>query len=104
MQQTLSQAKLLIPPLRKAAEDQNAFLKPPPKHMQAFLEPLKTGLFRTSFYHWNGLEAIRLQDEQLRLAMSRQKTAREALLEANRAANAVVKYGNCRQAITWKRR
>jgi multiple sugar transport system substrate-binding protein len=104
MQQTLSQAKLLIPPLRKAAEDQNAFLKPPPKHMQAFLDPLKTGLFRTSFYHWNGLEAQRLQDEQLKQAMARQKTTRDALLEANRVANAQVKYGNCRQAITWKKR
>jgi multiple sugar transport system substrate-binding protein len=104
MQRTLAENKLLIPGLRKAAEDSSTFLKAPPKHMQAFLEPLKTGLFRTSFYHWNGLEAIRLQDEQLKLAMSRQRTARDALLEANRAANAVVKYGNCRQAITWKRR
>lgn len=104
MQQTLAQNKLLIPTLRKAAEDQNTFLKAPPKHMPAFLEPLQSGLFRTSFYHWNGLEAIGLQDEQLKAAMSREKTARDAMLEANRAANAVVKYGNCRQAATWKKR
>ena len=36
--------------------------------------------------------------------MARQKTAREAMLEANRASNDVVKYGNCRQAVTWKKR
>ena len=104
MQQTLAQNKLLIPALRKAAEDKNSFLKAPPKHMESFIEPLKTGQFRTSFYHWNGLQAIRLQDDQMKLAMNREKTAREAMLEANRASNEVVKYGNCRQAITWKKR
>jgi multiple sugar transport system substrate-binding protein len=104
MQKIMGENKLLIPGLRKAAEDKNAFLKAPPRHMEAFLEPLRTGLFRTSFYHWNGLQAIRLQDEQMRLAMSRQKTPREAMLEANRLSNEVVKYGNCRQAITWKKR
>lgn len=104
MQQVMAQNKLLIPALRKAAEDPGTFLKAPPKHMQSFLEPLKTGLFRTSFYHWNGLEAVRLQDEQLKAAMNREKTAREAMLEANRVANAQVKFGNCRQAITWKKR
>jgi multiple sugar transport system substrate-binding protein len=104
MQQTLAQNKLLIPTLRKAAQDKNTFLKPPPKHMDSFLEPLRTGVFRTSFYHWNGLQAIRLQDDQMKLAMNREKTAREAMLEANRASNDVVKYGNCRQAITWKKR
>jgi multiple sugar transport system substrate-binding protein len=104
MHQTLAQNNLLIPALRKAAEDQQTFLKAPPAHMAAFLEPLRTGVFRTSFYHWNGLEAIRLQNDQLKLAMSREKTVRDAMLEANRAANEVVKYGNCRQAVTWKKR
>ncbi|MGH2354160.1 MAG: ABC transporter substrate-binding protein [Chloroflexota bacterium] len=104
MQRTLAENKLLIPGLRKAAEDKATFLKPPPNHVAAFLEPLRTGLFRTSFYHWNGLQALDLQNEQLRAAMSREKTAREALMEANRAANAVVKYGNCRQTVTWKTR
>lgn len=104
MQKIMAENKLLIPALRKAAEDKNTFLKSPPRHMDSFLEPLKTGLFRTSFYHHNGLQALGLQADQMKLAMSRQKTAREAMVEANRAANDVVKYGNCRQAITWKKR
>jgi multiple sugar transport system substrate-binding protein len=104
MQKIMAENKLLIPALRKAAEDQSTFLKAPPKHMQAFLDPLKSGLFRTSFYHWNGLQALSLQAEQMKAAMNREKTARDAMLEANRASNAVVKYGNCRQAVTWKTR
>ena len=104
MQKIMAENKLLIPALRKAAEDQATFLKAPPKHMQAFVDPFKSGQFRTSFYHWNGLEALRLQAEQMKAAMNREKTAREAMLEANRASNAVVKYGNCRQAVTWKPR
>ena len=40
----------------------------------------------------------------MKAAMNRQKTAREAMLEANRTSNEVVKYGNCRQAVTWKTR
>ena len=72
--------------------------------MSAFIEPFKTGLFRTSFYHWNGLQSLTLQAEQMKAAMNRQKTAREAMLEANRTSNEVVKYGNCRQAVTWKTR
>jgi multiple sugar transport system substrate-binding protein len=104
MQKVMAENKLLIPALRKAAEDQGTFLKAPPKHMQAFVDPFKSGQFRTSFYHWNGLEALRLQAEQMKAAMNREKTAREAMLEANRASNAVVKYGNCRQAVTWKPR
>jgi multiple sugar transport system substrate-binding protein len=104
MQKIMGDNKLLIPALRKAAEDKNSFLKAPPKHVEAFLEPLKSGQFRTSFYHHNGLQALSLQDEQMKAAMARQKTAREAMLEANRAANDVVRYGNCRQAITWKKR
>ena len=104
MQKIMAENKLLIPALRKAAEDQATFLKAPPRHMSAFIEPLKTGLFRTSFYHWNGLQSLTLQAEQMKAAMSRQKTAREAMLEANRTSNEVVKYGNCRQAVTWKTR
>jgi ABC-type glycerol-3-phosphate transport system substrate-binding protein len=104
MQKIMAENKLLIPALRKAAEDQSTFLKAPPKHMQAFIDPLKSGLFRTSFYHWNGLQALTLQGEQMKAAMNREKTAREAMLEANRASNGVVKYGNCRQAVTWKTR
>jgi ABC-type glycerol-3-phosphate transport system substrate-binding protein len=104
MQKIMAENKLLIPALRKAAEDKNTFLKAPPKHMDSFLEPLKSGQFRTSFYHHNGLQALTLQADQMKLAMGRQKTAREAMLEANRAANDVVKYGNCRQAVTWKKR
>lgn len=104
MQKIMGDNKLLIPALRKAAEDPGSFLKAPPRHVAAFLDPLKSGLFRTSFYHWNGLQAISLQNEQLKAAMSRQKTAREAMLEANRVSNDVVKYGNCKQTITWKKR
>ena len=104
MQKIMAENKLLIPALRKAAEDKNTFLKAPPRHIDSFLEPLKTGQFRTSFYHHNGLQALTLQAEQMRAAMSRQKTPREAMLEANRASNDVVRYGNCRQAITWKKR
>jgi multiple sugar transport system substrate-binding protein len=104
MQKIMAENKLLIPALRKAAEDQATFLKAPPRHMSAFIEPFKSGLFRTSFYHWNGLQALTLQAEQMKAAMSRQKTAREAMLEANRTSNEVVKYGNCRQAVTWKTR
>lgn len=104
MQTVLAQNKLLIPALRKAAEDKSTFLKTPPAHIEAFLQPLKSGQFRTSFYHWNGLEALKLQGAQMKLAMNREKTAREAMMEANRASNEVVKYGNCRQAITWKKR
>jgi multiple sugar transport system substrate-binding protein len=104
MQKIMAENKLLIPALRKAAEDKNTFLKAPPRHMDSFLEPLRSGLFRTSFYHHNGLQALSLQAEQMRAAMARQKTAREAMLEANRASNDVVRYGNCRQAITWKKR
>ena len=104
MQKIMAENKLLIPALRKAAEDKNTFLKAPPKHMDSFIEPLRTGLFRTSFYHHNGLQALSLQAEQMKAAMARQKTSREAMVEANRAANDVVKYGNCRQAVTWKKR
>jgi ABC-type glycerol-3-phosphate transport system substrate-binding protein len=104
MQKIMAENKLLIPALRKAAEDQGTFLKAPTKHMQAFVDPFKSGQFRTSFYHWNGLEALRLQAEQMKAAMNREKTARDGMLEANRASNAVVKYGNCRQAVTWKPR
>jgi multiple sugar transport system substrate-binding protein len=105
MQKIMAENKLLIPALRKAAEDKNTFLKPPPKHVDAFLEPLRSGLFRTSFYHNNGLQALSpIQSDQMKAAMARQKTAREAMLEANRAANDVVKYGNCRQTVTWKKR
>ena len=104
MQKIMAENKLLIPALRKAAEDKTTFLKAPPKHMDAFLDPLKSGLFRTSFYHHNGLQALGLQADQMKLAMARQKTAREAMLEANRASNDVVKYGNCRQAVTWKKK
>jgi multiple sugar transport system substrate-binding protein len=104
MQKILAENKLLIPALRKAAEDKNSFLKAPPKHVDAFLEPLKTQLFRTSFYHHNGLQALGFQSEQMKAAMARQKTARDAMLEANRLSNDVVKYGNCRQTVTWKTR
>jgi ABC-type glycerol-3-phosphate transport system substrate-binding protein len=104
MQKIMAENKLLIPALRKAAEDKNTFLKSPPKHMDSFLEPMRSGQFRTSFYHHNGLQALTLQADQMKAAMARQKTAREAMLEANRASNDVVKYGNCRQAVTWKKR
>ncbi|HET7770706.1 MAG TPA: hypothetical protein VFN74_18175, partial [Chloroflexota bacterium] len=104
MQKIMAENKLLIPALRKAAEDKNTFLKAPPRHIDSFLEPLKSGQFRTSFYHHNGLQALSLQAEQMRAAMSRQKTPRDAMVEANRASNDVVRYGNCRQAITWKKR
>ena len=104
MQKIMGDNKLLIPALRKAAEDANSFLKAPPKHVAAFLDPLKSQLFRTSFYQWNGLQAINLQDEQMKAAMNRDKTARDAMLEANRVSNGVVKYGNCKQTVTWKTR
>ena len=104
MQKIMAENKLLIPALRKAAEDKNTFLKAPPRHIDAFLEPLKTQVFRTSFYHHNGLQALSLQAEQMKAAMARQKTAREAMVEANRVSNDVVKYGNCRQTVTWKKR
>ena len=104
MQKIMGDNKLLIPAQRKAAEDPNSFLKAPPKHIGAFLDPLKSQLFRTSFYHHNGLQALGFQAEQMKAAMARQKTAREAMLEANRLSNDVVKYGNCRQTVTWKMR
>jgi hypothetical protein len=72
--------------------------------MQAFVEPLRSGQFRTSFYHYNGLEALRLQNEQLKRAVMKEVTVKDAMGEANRAANAQVKYGSCRQTVTWKAR
>jgi len=103
-QGALAQNKLLIPALKKAADDTATFLKPPPKHLQAFVEPLRSGQFRTSFYHYNGLEALRVQNEQLKRAVMKETTVKEAMLEANRAANAQVKFGSCRQTVTWKAR
>ena len=34
----------------------------------------------------------------------KETTVKEAMLEANRAANAQVKFGSCRQTVTWKAR
>ena len=42
MQKIMAENKLLIPALRKAAEDKNTFLKSPPKHMDSFLEPMRS--------------------------------------------------------------
>jgi multiple sugar transport system substrate-binding protein len=103
-QSALAQNKLLIPALKKAADDRQTFLKSPPTHMQAFVEPLRSGQFRTSFYHYNGLEALRLQNEQLKRAVMKEISVKDAMTEANRAANGQVKFGSCRQTVTWKTR
>jgi len=103
-QEVLSVNKLLIPALKSAAQDPKGFLKPPPAHLSAFLDPLQAGQFRTSFYQYNGLQAISLQDEQLKLAFSRQKGTKEAMLDANTASNAVVQHGPCHQTVTWQPR
>lgn len=104
MQKIMGQNKLLIPALLKAQTDPDGFMKPPPQHLNAHTDFFKTGQYRTSFYHYRGLEALAEIDKGLRDAMYLVKSTRQAMLDANQAANALVQYGSCRQEVVWKPR
>jgi multiple sugar transport system substrate-binding protein len=93
------------PALKKARLDPAGFLKSPPAHMRVFNDIWDSGHYRNPFiFQYEDLQTMRAIDRIVVPAVGGERSVKDALAEANREANQLLRYGQKCFKPPWKRR